>query len=106
MMNYVLGSTEPSVAVAFVALMGGFTIIVTSLVLHRRTRLEIDHDFELKKIEYKLNNEEKDRRVKLERDVQLGSIASKREIEFKRIEQEGVINVTGGKRRPVEDIEN
>lgn len=106
MMNYLLGSTEASVALAFIALMAGLTLIVTSLILKRRSRLEIDHDFELKKIEYRLGDEKNKRLIAKERDVELGSIASKREIEFKRIDTAGTIDVSDNKRRNVTDIEN
>jgi|SRR5882757_777238 len=105
MMNYLLGSTDPSVAFAFIAMMGGLTVVTTALIVRRRSTLELSNEFELKKIEFKLGDEKSKRQVAKERDVELGSIASKREIEFKRIDKEGTIDVTANGRRPIPDNE-
>lgn len=106
MLHFILGSADPSVALAFVALMAGFTIVTTSLIVRRRSSTELHNEFELKKLEYKLSDEKNKRQVAKERDVELGSIASKREIEFKRIDTAGTIDVTANGRKPVGDIEN
>lgn len=103
MMQYILGSTEAYPALAFVALMFGFTVVTTSLIVKRRSATELHNEFELKKLEFRLNDEKTKRQTALDRDISLGKIAANREIEFKRIDTEGVINVTGGKRVAVED---
>lgn len=105
MMNYLLGSVEPAVALAFIAMMAGFTVVVTSIIVKRRSMQELHNEFELKKIELKLGDEKSKRVIAKERDVELGAIASKREIEFKRIDKAGTIDVTANGRRPIGDDE-
>lgn len=71
-----------ALAVLFITL----CIFCTSMVVKRRSRRAIEIDFELEKIKLSNAKAVSERQLQNQRDIELGNIASKREIEFKRID--------------------
>lgn len=88
MFAYIVGGPLDPIAAGFalLAFAAMITIIVTSMIVKRRSKREIEIEFELGKL--KLHNEEMvaERQSKNQRDFELGKIAANREIEFKKID--------------------
>lgn len=86
MMQLILGGQDPALAFAFVALTGGICVIVTAMIVKRRTTLEINNEFEIEKMRVEASDKKDTRDSSIRRDLELGKLAMQREIEFKRID--------------------
>jgi hypothetical protein len=75
------------VAIAFAV---GATVVSTSLVVRYQSGKKRDQDFEIEKLKLANAREATAQAKNVERDIALGNIASKAEVEFKRIEHGGV----------------
>lgn len=88
MFAYIVGGPLDPVAAGFalLAMAAMITIIVTALIVKRRSGREIEIEFELAKIKQRDAHSMAIAAEKRQYDYELGKLASNREIEFKRIE--------------------
>ena len=86
MLNLIVGNIDSAAALVLVTIFAGGTLITVSIIVKRRTMLEINNEFELGKMKeadaHALNLAQNARVEK----VALAEMAMKREIEFKRID--------------------
>jgi hypothetical protein len=86
MLNLIVGNVDSGAALVLVVIFAGATMITTSIIIKRRSVLEINNEFELGKMKeadaHALNLAQNARAEK----VALAEMAMKREIEFKRID--------------------
>lgn len=86
MLNLIVGNIDSAAALVLVTIFAGGTLITTSIIVKRRTVLEINNEFELGRMKeadaHALNLAQNTRAEK----VALAEMALKREIEFKRID--------------------
>lgn len=96
MFTAIVGSPIDPVAAGFalVAFAGMITIVLTSFIIKRRSMRELSNEFELAKIKLKNEDSSNERNAKNQREAHLADLTNRREIEFKRIEVEGVIDVS------------
>lgn len=94
MLYYIVGGPiDPGYAAfALFALFAMITIMVSVFLVNRRGKRETEIQFELGKMNIQNADRENSRQADLRRDIELGQIASKREIEFKRIDS-GLIDL-------------
>lgn len=94
MFYYIIGGSVDPVAAGFalVAFAGMITIIITSMIVKRRSKLELNHEFEIGKLKLYNEDEQAKRNNQRSLEVSLAEMGLKRELEFKRIDS-GMIDL-------------
>jgi predicted Holliday junction resolvase-like endonuclease len=93
MFYYIVGGpVDAYSALALVALAVMLMVILTAFIVNRRSREEINNDFELAKMKVHNEEENQKRNSEISREYNLAQLAMKKEIEFKQIES-GLIDL-------------
>ena len=76
MLSQLIGPVDMNAAAVLVAISITLCIIITTMVAKRRSRRELEQEFELAKI-----------KLRDERDIKAANLQNTRDLEFKRIDQ-------------------
>lgn len=86
MLRWIIGNVDQNSAAVLIVLGICACVIVTSWIVRRRSRVDIEHDFELAKMKQRDAQAIAEGSQRSAHELQLAKIGSNRDIEMKRIE--------------------